>query len=135
VKLRRARPDELEPDGPIQLLDRELLPLDKRHDFEADDLGVWVVYSGPELAAYGAAMTSKHKPGLAFLSRAGVALGYRGLGLQRRLIRARLRAVRAAGLAGAWTYTVDNPASANSLIACGFRSISCTFGQGWLKQW
>ena len=61
--------------------------------------------------------------GCYFLSRAGVAKPYRGHGLQRRLIRARVRRGRQLS---AWlivTYTLPfNAASSNSLIAAGFRT-------------
>jgi ribosomal protein S18 acetylase RimI-like enzyme len=53
-----------------------------------------------------------------YLSRCGVLPDARGLGLQRRLIRARLRGRRGPAV----TYTAAwNCASSNNLIACGFR--------------
>lgn len=58
----------------------------------------------------------------AYLHRAGVSPDARGMGLQRRLVLARLRWARDQGLPEAWTYTShDNFASINTLIRCGFR--------------
>jgi len=57
-----------------------------------------------------------------YLSRAGVAEAYQGKGLQKRLIRVRLAHAKRVGSPIAITYTYKNPASANNLIACGFRS-------------
>lgn len=57
-----------------------------------------------------------------YLCRAGVIPGHRGHGLQRRLIRARLRYAAKQGWSACYTYTVpDNLASANSLIRAGFK--------------
>jgi RimJ/RimL family protein N-acetyltransferase len=54
--------------------------------------------------------------------RAWVDKRYRGKGLQKRMIALRLKAAKARYCNMAITYiTPDNPASGNSLIACGFR--------------
>lgn len=57
-----------------------------------------------------------------YLERAAVCKWARGQGLQKKLIRARLRYGRAQRCTHAVTYTINNPASANSLISCGFRA-------------
>jgi L-amino acid N-acyltransferase YncA len=46
---------------------------------------------------------------------------HRGQGIQKRLIRVRLRQARALGWNWVVTDTHDNPASSNSLIARGFK--------------
>lgn len=56
-----------------------------------------------------------------YLSRAGVLPGHRGKGLQKRLIRVRIARARQLGWKWLLSDTSENPASANSLIACGFR--------------
>lgn len=56
-----------------------------------------------------------------YLCRAGVLEKARGNGLQKRLIQARERKARALGWKWLVTDTYENPASANSLISCGFR--------------
>jgi GNAT superfamily N-acetyltransferase len=60
-------------------------------------------------------------PGTAYLKRAGVLKGWRGLGLQRRMITVRERKARKLGMCSMVTDTTDNPASANSLIGAGYR--------------
>ena len=54
--------------------------------------------------------------------RSGVLSKHRGQGLQKRLIKARIAMARRHGYQEIVTYVLDwNLASANSLIACGFR--------------
>jgi GNAT superfamily N-acetyltransferase len=60
-------------------------------------------------------------PGSGYLKRVGVLKGYRGHGLQRRLITVRERKARKLGLTTMLTDTTDNPPSANSLIGAGYR--------------
>jgi GNAT superfamily N-acetyltransferase len=57
-----------------------------------------------------------------FLSRAGVLPEFRGLGLQKRLIKSRQRYAKRIGIRWLVTYTaIDSAASQNSLISCGYR--------------
>jgi len=56
-----------------------------------------------------------------YLCRAGVVPHARGQGLQKQLIRVRIRQAKTLGWKWLVTDTTDNPASANSLIACGFK--------------
>lgn len=56
-----------------------------------------------------------------YMVRAGVLPKARGHRLQRRLIAVRERHARRIGMRWAITYTYHNPASANSLIGCGYR--------------
>ncbi len=57
----------------------------------------------------------------AFFTRAGVSPVYQGQGLQKKLLKARLRHAQEQGAVQAITYVVhDNPASLNSLIKVGF---------------
>jgi L-amino acid N-acyltransferase YncA len=55
------------------------------------------------------------------MCRAGVIRNFQGHGLQKRLIQARIRKARALNWEWLLTDTTDNPASANSLIAMGFK--------------
>jgi GNAT superfamily N-acetyltransferase len=56
-----------------------------------------------------------------YLSRAGILPQHQGQGLQKRLIKVRIAKAKTLG----WKYllsdTSENPASANSLISCGFK--------------
>lgn len=78
--------------------------------------------------------------GHVYLARAGVLPKARGRGLQKRLIRARTAWAKKAGARGVYTYTIANPASANSLISCGFRAFEPLYRWGgnaaayWLKS-
>lgn len=64
---------------------------------------------------------SRSRLSCGYLSYAGVMPAFRGRGLQKRLIRARITEARRRGWRALVTDTCDNPASSNSLIACGFR--------------
>ena len=92
------------------------------HDDPLDpDTGVWwVVDGGSGLAAFAALHPSQQWGDTQYLSRAGVAPEFRGKGLQRDLIRVRLRYARRLRANWCVSDTSDNPASANNLIACGF---------------
>lgn len=62
------------------------------------------------------------EPLTAYLCLAGVVPEHRGKGLQKRLIRARLTKAKQLSLGRVVTdTTTTNPASVNSLVACGFR--------------
>lgn len=56
-----------------------------------------------------------------YLCRAGVLPSHRGHGLQKKLIRARVKKARQLGWNWLVTDTYENPASSNSLIATGFK--------------
>lgn len=93
-----------------------------------DPLQWWIAYDGETPVGYAALSPSLQRPDRGYLSAAGVHLSYRGLGLQKRLIRARVAYARKIGLLMLVTDTIPwNPASNNSLIACGFRSFSPTY--------
>jgi len=61
-----------------------------------------------------------------YLVRCGVLPSHRGFGLQKKFIRVRIRQAKALGLNWLITSTYDNPASANSLISCGFKMFNPT---------
>ena len=60
--------------------------------------------------------------GLAYFCRAGVVPQYRGHGLQRRLLRARIAWCRKNKLEPITDCTADNVASINNLVAVGFKA-------------
>lgn len=63
--------------------------------------------------------------GYGYFIRAGVLRPYRGKGIQKRMIKARLRMAKKVGLKTCVTYVKGfNHASANSLIKCGFKLYS-----------
>jgi hypothetical protein len=82
----------------------------------------WIVWLGDKPVAF-AGVTKKAKRRTWELSRSGVVKSARGLGLQRRLIRARERFVRSHDPgARIVSYTMGgNVPSSNNLFACGYR--------------
>lgn len=109
----------------VLALDEECFPQDVR--VRLDGARWWLVRSqGSDRSVVGFAGLRRCglpvNRGLGFLCRVGIAESHRGRGLQKRLIRVRERAARAEGLTELVTYCAPwNLASANSLIACGFR--------------
>lgn len=82
----------------------------------------WLAWSQGKPVAFAGMWSSRSEDSGGYLCRAGVVDGHRGRGLQRRLIRARERKARALGWRVMFTDTLrDNAASANNLIACGYR--------------
>lgn len=110
--------------GPSEHLDlytlqEACLPLDR-----PADVGVgawWLAYDDDEAIAFAGMYPSVQWDDTVYLVRSGVLRGHRGQGLQKRLIAVRLRAARRDGKRWAVTETAGNPASSNSLIACGFK--------------
>ena len=82
----------------------------------------WIAYVDGEEAGYCA--IEKTPAGNGYMNRAGVLAKFRGQGLQKRMIRRRVAYARSQGWAVVVTDTHMNPASGNSLIACGFRLYS-----------
>lgn len=82
----------------------------------------WFVFDGDEPVAFAGMSPSHRYRNCGYLCRAGVDEAYRGHGLQKRLIRVRLREARRIGWDYVYSDTTGIPASANALIACGFKS-------------
>jgi hypothetical protein len=83
----------------------------------------WITYLGKEAVAYLGLQVSVLPAfaGLSWIPRTGVLPQARGGGLETKMARRALAWARAQrGLVGCVTYTVNNPASATSLIRAGF---------------
>ncbi len=105
----------------ILRLDRICFPVDAPPSIAGAE---WVVgWDGAAPAAYCAWKTVDHDGiPVGFHYRGGVLPGYRGHGLQRRMLRLREARMREHGLGAAVTYTdADGAASMRSLIAEGYR--------------
>lgn len=102
-----------------EALDIQCFPYDPRWWNKA---AVWWLARAPDGSVAGYAAVMAWKPDhAAFLARVGVLPSHQGKGLQRRLIRARVRWAKSQGLAMAYTYTLPhNPASSINLIREGF---------------
>lgn len=92
----------------------------------------WIVYTeSGKAVGFGALKQSEQFADCAFFHRAGVCWEYTGNGLQKRLIKARIRKAKAMGFRWAVTDTSKNPASVNSLISCGFKNYLPSKPWGW----
>ena len=111
-------------------LQKEILPSDKLCDTK---VGLWwIVYTETGRAVGFAGMKQSSQFGnCVFLHRSGVVFEHTGNGLQKRLIKARLRKAKLMGFEIAVSDTSHNPASANSLINCGFKMYKPSKPWGW----
>ena len=106
----------------VKRLDKILFSGDKRID--TSKYWVWVVRHEGKPIAYGAmrACEAEVNKGLVLLTRAGVLPAWRGKGIQKKLIRLRVRKAKSLGYDTAIAYVMGmNCASSNALIGCGFR--------------
>lgn len=92
-------------------------PSDRR---QLGDSYWWLAYRNKKPVGFAGLKPDKYGNG--FLCLAGVVPEARGHGIHRRMITARVKFGRQLGLKRLYTYTKLNPASANSLIAAGFRA-------------
>lgn len=106
----------------VHALDSAVFNYKEHHAVNTADGSVWwIAYDGKTPVAYAGAVHLKDK-GRVYLCRAGVLPAYRGLGLQRLLIRKRLTWAKTCGVSTVITYTdLDNVYSSNNLIDCGFK--------------
>jgi GNAT superfamily N-acetyltransferase len=103
----------------LSALQKICLPYDKPYD---TNYGCWWVATkdGRDIGFAGL-VRSVSWTNCGYLCRAGVVASARGRGLQKKFIRVRIRQAKALGWDWLITDTTDNPASANSLIATGFK--------------
>lgn len=78
----------------------------------------WVMLDQGEIVAYCGSIYSK---GICIFNRAWVKKSHRGQGIQRRMIKTRLKAASTFCHIAITYTTLDNFPSANNLISCGFR--------------
>jgi len=104
----------------LTLLQKACLPADKIYPITK---GYWyVAYTQDgEAAGFAGIVPSARWSDTMYLCRAGVVLAHRGRGLQKKFIKARVRKAKALGMNWVISDTHQNPASANSLIATGFK--------------
>jgi GNAT superfamily N-acetyltransferase len=105
-------------------LQESCLPYDEPVD---TNFGCWWVASenGVDIGFAGLTRTQSWSD-CGYLCRAGVVPDARGKGLQKQLIRIRIRQAKTLGWKWLVTDTTDNLASSNSLIACGFKMFKPT---------
>lgn len=92
--------------------------------YEPSEAVWWLVYDRPSGEAVAFAGLGI-KQGDAYLCRAGVMPSAQGQGLQRKLIRVRLKEAQDTGMRAVVTEaTCGNPVSINNLVSCGFRAFT-----------
>lgn len=106
-------------DAELYRLQKRCLPGDTRYDVR--DGFWWIAYHGDTPVGFAGIVASSRWLETGYLCRAGVLEEHRGHGLQKRLIRVRLDLAKRVGWQWVLTDTRQNPPSANSLIACGFK--------------
>jgi GNAT superfamily N-acetyltransferase len=113
----------------LTLLQKACLPHDKIYPITQ---GYWhVVYSqDDEAVGFGGVVPSTRWSDTMYLCRAGITRTHQGQGLQKRLIRQRLKVAKKLGMNWVISDTNQNPASANSLIAIGFKMFEPTIPWG-----
>jgi len=96
------------------------LPYDNPYD---TNFGFWwtVTSSSGDPVAFAGLVYSSRWSDCGYLCRSGVVPSSRGQGIQKKLIRVRIRQAKAVGMNWLVTDTYHNPASSNSLISCGFK--------------
>jgi GNAT superfamily N-acetyltransferase len=82
----------------------------------------WIAYFGKKPVAFIGLVPSNQGRRIGYLCRVGVIPYHRGYGLQKRMVRVIERHARRLGWRSIVTDTTHNPASANSFIACGYRT-------------
>jgi N-acetylglutamate synthase-like GNAT family acetyltransferase len=111
-------------------LQKEILPSDRVCDTKEGHW--WIVYTETNKAVGFAGLKQSNQFGdCAFFHRSGVSLEHTGNGLQKRLIKARIRKAKSMGFNWVVSDTTTNPASANSLIHCGFKMYEPSKPWGW----
>jgi len=100
-------------------LHRETFPYDDMYDFEQGYW--WVAYCGITPVGFAGIVPSARWRKTGYMCRAGVCKMFRGKGLQKRLIKARILQAKRLKWTHIITDTTNNIPSANSLISCGFK--------------
>ena len=108
----------------LSVLQKKCLPFDKPYDTTH---GYWWIATQDGVdCAFAGLISSPWWSDCGYLIRCGVVPDMRGQGLQKKFIRVRVRQAKTLKMNWVVTSTYDNPASANSLISCGFKMFNPT---------
>jgi len=108
----------------LSALQKKCLPYDKPYD---TNHGYWWIATQDGVdCGFAGLVCSPWWSDCGYLIRCGVVSDCRGKGLQKKFIRVRIRQAKALKMNWVITSTYDNPASANSLISCGFKMFNPT---------
>ncbi len=104
----------------LEVLHLDCFPSDEFPDFSHG--WWWIAYDDEDNAVgFAGLYASIQWDKTGYLCRAGVVESARGKGLQKALIKARIRFAKRLGYEWLVTDTRRNPASSNALISCGFK--------------
>ena len=83
----------------------------------------WTIRDGEHTVGFASMQLSEgqHEDTIGLFTRVGVLPEWRGRGIQSKLIQSRITYAKRNSCTRCCTYTIENPASDNSLITCGFR--------------
>lgn len=90
----------------------------------------WIVYDDTLPIGFASMVPSFRWDKTGYLNRSGIMPAYRGLGLQKKLIKVREAYAKRIGYEHLVSDTRFNPPSANSLIACGFKTYTPKYPWG-----
>lgn len=117
VRIKKIDPQKYVPS--LKRMQKICLPADSPYPITTGDW--WIAFVGAEFAGFACLAPSDTWRNCGYLARAGVMPKFRGKGIQKKLIKVRLRRAKRLGWETLFSDTLDNPPSSNSLIACGFR--------------
>jgi GNAT superfamily N-acetyltransferase len=124
MQIKRVNTRSSEIQMKLSVLQKKCLPYDTPYD---TNHGYWWIATQDGISCgFAGLVYSSRWSDCGYLVRCGVLSDYRGQGLQKKFIRVRIRQAKALGLKWLITSTYDNPASANSLISCGFKMFNPT---------
>jgi GNAT superfamily N-acetyltransferase len=119
IKIRQINAKTETNEALLRWLQLAILPLDTPADTSQGHW--WLVTKDEAPVGFAGLHRSTNWNDAGYLCRAGLLQAARGMGLQKRLIQVRQSKAQALGYRWLITDTYMNPASANSLIACGFK--------------
>lgn len=117
IRIRHIDGDEWSEE--LLTLQKDCLPLDEPLDPASGDW--WLAFDQDAPIAFACLKPSASVANAGYLARAGVLPTHRGLGLQKRLIRVRIRRAKKYGWEWLRTDTRANAPSGNNILACGFQ--------------
>lgn len=119
MQIRQVDTQDPEVVSTLYRLQKLCLPGDR--PMEVSDGFWWVAKVNGVECGFAALVPSSRWSDCGYMARAGVLPLYRGRGIQKKLILARVQKARRLGWRWLISDTTDNPASSNSLISCGFK--------------
>lgn len=119
VKFKRVKNLDEKTRTALMRMQKACLPEDD--PMSLDEGWWWIGYDGDWPIAFCSMKPSQRYKNAVYMSRSGVSYYHRGFGLQKKMLRIRERFAKKQGFEWAFSDTTDNPASANSLISCGYK--------------